>query len=154
MLLYGAKSRASAKNFMTQSSVAPVAARGAPGAGGGKGQQAPAGRRGSRGKAPGALLFGGDADGAACGEAQVTHGLAVGDGDGVEAQVQLGGQVERHALGALRLDDDLVLAEDRVLELADHLVRLIGVVVPADDDVARAAVGGSRLRGEEVHHAP
>jgi hypothetical protein len=47
------------------------------------------------------LLFGGDPDwGAGC-QAEVAHGLAVGDGDRVEAQVKLGSQVERHALGAL-----------------------------------------------------
>jgi hypothetical protein len=42
--------------------------------------------------------------------------------------VKLGGQVERHALGSLRLDDNLVLAEDSVFEFADHLVRLAGQV--------------------------
>ena len=36
------------------------------------------------------VLFGGDPDRGAGGEAQVTHGLAVGDGDCVEAQVKLG----------------------------------------------------------------
>ncbi len=35
------------------------------------------------------------------GQAEVAHGPAVGDGDRVEAQVELGGQVERHALGPL-----------------------------------------------------
>jgi MFS family permease len=35
------------------------------------------------------------------GEAELPHGLAVGDGDGVELKVQLGRQVERDALGPL-----------------------------------------------------
>jgi hypothetical protein len=67
--------------------------------------------------------------------------------------VQLGGQIERHALGALGLDHNLVLAEDRVFELADDPVGLAGVVVAADDHVARATVGAHGLGGEEVHHA-
>jgi hypothetical protein len=47
------------------------------------------------------VLLRGDAYRAAGGQALVTHGLAVGDGDGIEAQVKFGGQVERHALGSL-----------------------------------------------------
>jgi hypothetical protein len=97
---------------MTQSSAAPwPRAEGrAPGVGRGKAREpqregmairAGKARQSAAGRCQGVLLFGGDADGAACGEAQVTHGLAVGDGDGVEAQVQLGGQVEGHALGPL-----------------------------------------------------
>jgi hypothetical protein len=47
------------------------------------------------------MLFGGDADRGAGGQAEVTHGFAVGDSDGVEAQVEFGGQVERHPFGSL-----------------------------------------------------
>ena len=50
---------------------------------------------------PAIRLFGRDPDRGAGGQAEVAHGLAVGDGDGVEAQVKLGSQVERHALGSL-----------------------------------------------------
>ena len=42
------------------------------------------------------------------------HRLAVGDRHRVELQVQLGGQVERHPLGPLRLHHDLVLADDEL----------------------------------------
>jgi hypothetical protein len=46
-------------------------------------------------------LIGGDPDRSAGRQVEVTHGLAVGDGDCVEAQVKLRGQVEWHALGSL-----------------------------------------------------
>jgi hypothetical protein len=36
------------------------------------------------------LLFGKDPDRSTGGQAEVTHGFAVGDGNGVEAQVKLG----------------------------------------------------------------
>ena len=87
-------------------------------------------------------LFGGDPDRVACREAEVAHGPAVGDGHRVELQVQLVGQVERHLLGPLRLDDALVLPEDPRLELLEHPVGLVEVVVAADDAVAAAVVGG------------
>jgi hypothetical protein len=48
-----------------------------------------------------ASTIGGDSDRSTGGQAEATHGLAVGDGYCVEAQVELGGQVEWHALGSL-----------------------------------------------------
>src|SRR5262245_59250009 len=73
-------------------------------------------------------------------------------GDGVELEVQLVREVERNDVGTLRLDDALILVEDDVLELLEHRVGLLEVVVAAHDDVAGAALGPERLRGEEVHH--
>jgi hypothetical protein len=50
---------------------------------------------------PVTLLFGGDPDRCTGRQVEVTHGLAVGDGYCVEAQVKLSGQVEWHALRSL-----------------------------------------------------
>src|ERR1700722_8373941 len=41
-------------------------------------------------------------------QAEIAHGFAVGDGDRVEAQVQLGREVERNTLGPLGLGDEPV----------------------------------------------
>ena len=81
----------------------------------------------------------------AAGETLLTHRPAVVDRDRVERQVHLGGQVERHPLGTLGLDDASVLLEDRALELLQYLGRLVGVVVAPDHDVAGAPVLGDRL---------
>jgi hypothetical protein len=67
--------------------------------------------------------------------------------------VQLGGQVERDPVGPLGFHHHLILAEDGVLELLQHLVGLVQVVVPADQHVAHALLGADRLGCEEVHHA-
>src|SRR5579862_7046893 len=50
-------------------------------------------------------------------ESLSAHRPPVRDGNRVELQVHLVGQVERHLLGALGLDHSAVLLEDRVLEL-------------------------------------
>jgi hypothetical protein len=55
----------------------------------------------------------------------------------VEGEVELGGEIERHALGPLGLHHALVLAEDRALEGLDHLVGLREVVVARDQDSSR-----------------
>src|SRR5688500_17821656 len=81
------------------------------------------------------------------------HGAAVGHRDGVEGEVELAGQIERHALGPLRLHHALVLREDRLLERLHHRVLLLEVVVARHHAVADAAVAGDGLRGEEVDEA-
>src|SRR5688572_16712608 len=60
------------------------------------------------------------------------HGATIGDGHGVEGEVELVGQVERHAIGPLGFHDALVLPEDGALERLQHVVRLLQVVVARD----------------------
>ena len=86
------------------------------------------------------------------GQAVLAHRAAVGDRHRVELEVELGGEVERHLLGPLGLDDALVLIEDRVLECLQHLGRLVEVVVSTHHQEPDALVGADRLGGEEVHH--
>src|SRR6266849_5440947 len=87
---------------------------------------------------------------AASREPEIVHRAPVGDGDRVELEVELLAQVEGHLLGALGLHHARVLTEDHVLELLEHAVRLVEVVVLADQAVAAAPVGGDRLRDEEI----
>ena len=56
------------------------------------------------------MLFDRGPDRGIRGQAEIAHGLAVGDRDRVEAQVQLGRQVEWDPLRPLRFNYDLVLA--------------------------------------------
>src|SRR6266542_6100809 len=81
---------------------------------------------------------------------EVGHGPSIGDGDGVEPEVQLLAEVERDLLRALGLDHAAVLAEDHVLELLEHAVGLLEIVVLADEAVAAAAIDADRLRHEQV----
>src|SRR4029450_5072873 len=83
-------------------------------------------------------------------ELKVAHRAPVGDGNRVELEVQLLAEVERNLLGALRLDDPAVLFEDDVFELLEDGVRLVEVVVLADQAIATAAIGGHRLRDEQI----
>src|SRR3989442_8014642 len=87
---------------------------------------------------------------AASREAEIVHRPPVGDRDRVELEVQLLAQIEGHLLGTLRFDDPAVLAEDDVLELLEHAVRLVHVVVLADETVPSAAIAGQGLRDEEI----
>src|SRR6266498_6064219 len=83
-------------------------------------------------------------------ESEIGHGTPVGDGDRVELEVQLVAEIERHLLGALRLDHAHVLPEDDVLALLEDPVGLVEVVVLADEAIATAAIRSERLRVEEV----
>src|SRR6266478_1957798 len=84
-------------------------------------------------------------------EAEIVHRAPVGDGDGVELQMELLAEVEGDLFGALRLHYAGVLPEDHILELLEHAVGLAEVVVLADQAVAAAALGRDRLRDEEIN---
>jgi hypothetical protein len=71
------------------------------------------------------------------------HRAAVGDGHGVEGEVELVGQVEGHTIGPLGFHDALVLPEDRALERLQHVVRLLQVVVARDQAVTSCTVCGA-----------
>src|SRR5262245_32418757 len=83
-------------------------------------------------------------------EVEVGHRPPVRHGDGVELEVELLGEIERDQRGPLRLDHPLVLAEDHVLELLEHAVGLVEVVVLPDEDVATAAIAVDGLGDEEI----
>ncbi len=85
-------------------------------------------------------------------EAARAHRTPVSDRDGVEGEMELVREVERHPLRPLRLDDDPVLFEDDVLELLQHRVGLLQVVVAADHEEARRPLGPVGTAGEEVDH--
>ena len=78
------------------------------------------------------------------------HGPAIRHRDRVELQMQFIGQVERNLLGTLRLDDALILVEDGVLERLQYRIRLIEVVIAADDAVALTLVRTDRAGSKEV----
>ena len=84
------------------------------------------------------------------GQACCLHSAPVVHGDGVELEVKLVSEVERHLLGTLRLDDSLVLIEDRLFEILEHRVGLVEVVVTSDDAVATATVLADRLTDIEI----
>src|SRR5436190_8794162 len=73
-------------------------------------------------------------------EPEVGHRAPVGDGDGVELEVQLLAEVEGHFLGTLGLDHLQILAEDDVLELLEHRLRLADIVVLPDHAITGATV--------------
>ena len=85
-------------------------------------------------------------------EPLLLHGAAVVDGHGVEFEVEFVGKVEGDLFRPLGLDDPFVLAEDGVFKLLEDGVRLVEVVVTADDAVAGTAIFGNRLGDEEVDH--
>jgi hypothetical protein len=60
------------------------------------------------------------ADHVSSGQTGLAHGLAAGDSDRAELQVQLGGQIERHPLGPLRFHHDLVMADQRQCGKDNH----------------------------------
>src|SRR5262245_11004640 len=86
-------------------------------------------------------------------EPEVGHGAPVGHGDRVELEMQLLAEVERHLLRPLRLDHAPVLPEDHVLELLEHALGLVEVVVLPDEAVAAAAIGGDRLGDKQIEEA-
>lgn len=71
------------------------------------------------------------------------HRPPIGHGHGIELQVQLVGEIERHLLGPLRFHDALILAENHALEFLQRAVGIVEVVVAPDDAVTAAAI---RLR--------
>ena len=54
------------------------------------------------------------------GQAGLAHGLAAGNNDRIELQMQLGSQIERHPFRPLRFHHDPVLADQRQYGRDNH----------------------------------
>ena len=67
------------------------------------------------------------------------HGPAIGDGDGIKGKMKFCGQIKRHLLRALRLDNPLILAKDHLLKVLQDAAGLFKIVVATNDAVANTA---------------